>query len=154
MGFTNVTGYNTVNDIVNPILSRFCEIYVPGYDYDTKEIINLHSYNLKFCTGFAIIDMKYQFWVSVRDGNPMKVSVNMDSIARRLTKQRRVRKTHNAKIFKYSLCLFTEFSFNVIILSGIGRRAKLYLILLVLSQKESSLEDQLNTSLGEVEGLL
>jgi hypothetical protein len=35
---------------------------------------------VEFCTGFAIIDMKYQFWVSVRDGNPMKVSINMDSI--------------------------------------------------------------------------
>ena len=33
--------------LLNPILSRFCEIYVPGYDYDTKEIINLHSYNLR-----------------------------------------------------------------------------------------------------------
>ena len=35
---------------------------------------------VEFCTGFAIIDMKYQFWISVRDGNPMKVSVSMDSI--------------------------------------------------------------------------
>jgi DNA polymerase III delta prime subunit len=33
--------------LLNPILSRFCEIYVPGYDYDTKEIMNLHSYNLR-----------------------------------------------------------------------------------------------------------
>jgi hypothetical protein len=32
--------------LLNPILSRFCEIYVPGYDYETKEIVNLHSYNL------------------------------------------------------------------------------------------------------------
>lgn len=35
---------------------------------------------VEFCTGFAIIDMKYHFWISVLDGNPMKVSVNMDSI--------------------------------------------------------------------------
>jgi hypothetical protein len=35
---------------------------------------------VEFCTGFAIIDMKYQFWISVRDGNPMKVSVNIESI--------------------------------------------------------------------------
>ena len=35
---------------------------------------------VEFCTGFAIIDMKYQFWISVRDGNPLKVSVSMDSI--------------------------------------------------------------------------
>lgn len=33
--------------LLNPILSRFCEIYVPGYDYDTKETMNLHSYNLR-----------------------------------------------------------------------------------------------------------
>ena len=32
--------------LLNPILSRFCEIYVPGYDYETREIVNLHSYNL------------------------------------------------------------------------------------------------------------
>jgi hypothetical protein len=35
---------------------------------------------VEFCTGFAIIDMKYQFWISVRDGSPMKVSVNIESI--------------------------------------------------------------------------
>ena len=33
--------------LLNPILSRFCEIYVPGYEYETKEIVNLHSYNLR-----------------------------------------------------------------------------------------------------------
>jgi hypothetical protein len=33
--------------LLNPILSRFCEIYVPGYEYEIKETINLHSYNLR-----------------------------------------------------------------------------------------------------------
>jgi hypothetical protein len=35
---------------------------------------------VEFCTGFAIIDMKYHFWISVLDGSPMKVSVSIDSI--------------------------------------------------------------------------
>lgn len=35
---------------------------------------------VEFCTGFAIIDMKYQFWISVRDGSPKHVSVAIDSI--------------------------------------------------------------------------
>jgi Bacterial protein of unknown function (HtrL_YibB) len=35
---------------------------------------------IEFCTGFAIIDMKYQFWISVRDGSPKHVSVAIDSI--------------------------------------------------------------------------
>ena len=33
--------------LLNPILSRFCEIYVPGYEYEIEGIVNLHSYNLK-----------------------------------------------------------------------------------------------------------
>lgn len=32
--------------LLNPILSRFCEIYIPGYDNDTKGVINLHTANL------------------------------------------------------------------------------------------------------------
>ena len=35
---------------------------------------------IEFCTGFAIIDSKYQFWISVLDGNPSNVSVNIDSL--------------------------------------------------------------------------
>ncbi len=35
--------------LLNPILSRFCEIYVPGYDYENngiKKPLNLHTHNL------------------------------------------------------------------------------------------------------------
>jgi hypothetical protein len=35
---------------------------------------------IEFCTGFAIIDMKYQFWVSFCDGSPQNVSISIDSI--------------------------------------------------------------------------
>lgn len=35
------------NKLLNPILSRFCEIYVPEYtDPETSEMVNLHSYQL------------------------------------------------------------------------------------------------------------
>lgn len=35
---------------------------------------------IEFCTGFAIIDMKYQFWISVRDGSPRHISAAIDAI--------------------------------------------------------------------------
>jgi len=36
------------NKLLNPILSRFCEIYVPEYiDQETNKILNLHQYNLE-----------------------------------------------------------------------------------------------------------
>ena len=34
------------NKLLNPILSRFCEIYVPEYVDDAADIINLHNYQL------------------------------------------------------------------------------------------------------------
>jgi hypothetical protein len=40
------------NKLLNPILSRFCEIYVPEYTDDFGNIINLHRRN---------IDIKYDF---------------------------------------------------------------------------------------------
>lgn len=35
---------------------------------------------IEFCTGFAVIDMKYQFWISICDKSPMNISVSIDSI--------------------------------------------------------------------------
>lgn len=35
---------------------------------------------IEFCTGFAILDMKYTFWVSVKDGNPLKLTTAIDTI--------------------------------------------------------------------------
>lgn len=32
--------------LLNPILSRFCEIYIPGYDNDIKVAVNLHTTNM------------------------------------------------------------------------------------------------------------
>lgn len=32
--------------LLNPILSRFCEIHIPGYDNETGERVNLHTRNL------------------------------------------------------------------------------------------------------------
>ena len=40
--------------LLNPILSRFCEIYVPEYiDPETDEVINLHQLHLKNTCAFA-----------------------------------------------------------------------------------------------------
>ena len=41
--------------LLNPILSRFCEIYVPEYIKDGK-VLNLHQYNLKQHLDFSIIE--------------------------------------------------------------------------------------------------
>jgi hypothetical protein len=35
---------------------------------------------IEFCTGFAIINMEYQFWVSFRDRSPRNISMNIESI--------------------------------------------------------------------------
>jgi hypothetical protein len=35
---------------------------------------------IEFCTGFAVIDMKYQFWISVRDASPRHISVAIDAL--------------------------------------------------------------------------
>lgn len=41
--------------LLNPILSRFCEIYVPEYIKDGK-VVNLHQYNLKQHLNFSDIE--------------------------------------------------------------------------------------------------
>lgn len=43
--------------LLNPILSRFCEIYVPEYIKDGK-VLNLHQYNLKQHFNFTEIELE------------------------------------------------------------------------------------------------
>jgi DNA polymerase III delta prime subunit len=47
--------------LLNPILSRFCEIYVPEY-MENGKIINLHQFSIK--RNFQINDSVYKDWVS------------------------------------------------------------------------------------------
>jgi len=47
--------------LLNPILSRFCEIYVPEY-MENGKIINLHQFSIK--QNFQINDSAYKDWVS------------------------------------------------------------------------------------------
>lgn len=47
--------------LLNPILSRFCEIYVPEY-MENGKIVNLHQYSIK--QNFQINDSAYKDWVS------------------------------------------------------------------------------------------
>jgi len=35
---------------------------------------------IEFCIGFSIIDLKYQFWISQLDSNPLNVSVSMSDL--------------------------------------------------------------------------
>jgi len=64
--------------MLNPILSRFCEIYVPEYMDDSANIVNLHQYHLHRTyvqdaipnTWFAsnigvILDKTYNEWVNI-----------------------------------------------------------------------------------------
>ena len=48
--------------LLNPILSRFCEIYVPEYIKDGK-VINLHQYNLKKHINFSEIETENELLV-------------------------------------------------------------------------------------------
>lgn len=49
--------------LLNPILSRFCEIYVPEYIIDGK-VINLHQYNIKNHFHFEDIEIETNEWIS------------------------------------------------------------------------------------------
>jgi hypothetical protein len=49
--------------LLNPILSRFCEIYIPEYIVDGK-VVNLHQYNLKKLLNFEDIEKKDYEWVN------------------------------------------------------------------------------------------
>jgi Cdc6-like AAA superfamily ATPase len=48
--------------LLNPILSRFCEIYVPEHIIDGK-VVNLHQYNLKTCINLSEIESENESMV-------------------------------------------------------------------------------------------
>ena len=54
--------------LLNPILSRFCEIYVPEYLVNGK-IVNLHTYLLKESYPDSKNDVLRREWLSTRLGN-------------------------------------------------------------------------------------
>jgi hypothetical protein len=35
---------------------------------------------IEFCTGFSIIDLKYNFWISQNDNNPLNISIKMSAL--------------------------------------------------------------------------
>jgi len=53
------------NKLLNPILSRFCEIYVPEHIVDGK-IVNLHQLNIKQHFKFDDIENETNFWVETK----------------------------------------------------------------------------------------
>ena len=59
--------------LLNPILSRFCEIYVPEH-MENGKIINLHQFSIK--RNFQINDSAYTEWLS----NEMRGLVSKDDI--------------------------------------------------------------------------
>lgn len=50
------------NKLLNPILSRFCEIYIPGYDNEIHEKVNLHTskMNLNFDNSLSSSSLSIQ----------------------------------------------------------------------------------------------
>jgi len=49
--------------LLNPILSRFCEIYVPEYtDPDSKKIINLHQWQIQQTYDFQKTELEKRFY--------------------------------------------------------------------------------------------
>ena len=53
------------NKLLNPILSRFCEIYVPEHIVD-GHIVNLHQMNIKQQFKFDDIENETNFWVETK----------------------------------------------------------------------------------------
>ena len=49
--------------LLNPILSRFCEIYVPEY-VENGKIVNLHQYVLRRRMDFRALDETKRAWIS------------------------------------------------------------------------------------------
>jgi hypothetical protein len=64
--FSNNTRFFIVvenkHKLLNPILSRFCEIFVPEYMVN-NEIVNLHQYNLNKKFNFEELDKKKKEWL-------------------------------------------------------------------------------------------
>jgi replication-associated recombination protein RarA len=64
--FSNNTRFFIVvenkHKLLNPILSRFCEIFVPEYMVN-NEIVNLHKYNLNKKFNFEELDKKKKEWL-------------------------------------------------------------------------------------------
>jgi hypothetical protein len=50
------------NKLLNPILSRFCEIYVPEY-IENGKVLNLHQYNLQKKMDFTKHEKEKQQWI-------------------------------------------------------------------------------------------
>ena len=53
------------NKLLNPILSRFCEIYVPEHIVDNK-VVNLHQYNIKHVLDFSDIEIENKDYIHQR----------------------------------------------------------------------------------------
>ena len=63
--------------LLNPILSRFCEIYVPEYIIDGK-VINLHQYSLKKNLDFIDIEKETLKWITEKMDNFIKNKENQE----------------------------------------------------------------------------
>ena len=61
--------------LLNPILSRFCEIYVPEY-FENGKVMNLHQYVLRNKMDFSDLEEKKRTWIY----NYMK-KINKENIA-------------------------------------------------------------------------
>lgn len=59
-------------------------VMLDGYTLQPLKYSNHFTFGkesgIEFCTGFAIINMQYTFWVSERDGNPLKITTGIDMI--------------------------------------------------------------------------
>uniref|UniRef100_A0A6C0B9A4 Uncharacterized protein n=1 Tax=viral metagenome TaxID=1070528 RepID=A0A6C0B9A4_9ZZZZ len=60
------------NKLLNPILSRFCEIYVPEHISDNK-IMNLHQLNIPNSSVSKMVDEKMREFMSINDKNVLHI---------------------------------------------------------------------------------
>jgi hypothetical protein len=52
--------------LLKPILSRFCEIYVPEYTDSSENIINLHEHSLKEKYGISLQQSQFQEYINTK----------------------------------------------------------------------------------------
>jgi DNA polymerase III delta prime subunit len=62
--------------LLNPIISRFCEIYVPEYIDENQRVLNLHQYNLEKIIDIREHNNEKQQWIKSRINGIMVSNIN------------------------------------------------------------------------------
>lgn len=67
------------NKLLNPILSRFCEIYIPEYIKDGK-VVNLHQYKIREKFDFLDVENENIQWINTQMDNLFTSTIKSHSL--------------------------------------------------------------------------